>query len=40
MDIKVKGKYEERPLKLKNIRPVLKNLRIRSKSEREDEPDE
>ena len=40
MDIKVKGKYEDKPLKIKNIRPLLKNIRIRSKSERKDEEDE
>ncbi len=40
MDIKVRDKYEEKPLKLKNIRPMLKNLRIRSKSSREEEQDE
>ncbi len=40
MDIKVRGKYEEKPLKLKDIRPMLKNLRIRSKSSREEEQDE
>lgn len=40
MDIKVRGKYEDKPMKLKDIRPVLKNLRIRSKSSREEEQDE
>lgn len=40
MDIKVRGKYEDKPLKVKDIRPVLKNIRIRSKSEHKDEEDE
>ncbi len=40
MDIKVRGKYEERPMKLKDIRPMLKNLRIRSKFSHEEEQDE
>lgn len=40
MDIKVKGKYEDKPLKVKDIRPLLKNIRIRSKSEPKDEDDE
>ncbi|MBR4410635.1 MAG: CHAP domain-containing protein [Firmicutes bacterium] len=40
MDIKVRGKYEDKPLNLKDIRPILKNLRIRSKSSRENEQDE
>ena len=40
MDIKVRGKYEDKPLKVKDIRPMLKNIRIRSKSEPKDEDDE
>ena len=40
MDIKVRGKYEDKPLKVKNIRPMLKNHRIRSKTEQKDEEDE
>ena len=40
MDIKVRGKYEDKPLKVKDIRPILKNIRIRSKSEPKDEEDE
>ncbi len=40
MDIKVRGKYEDKPLKLKDIRPILKNIRIRSKSEQKDDEDE
>ena len=40
MDIKVRGKYEEKPPKLKDIRPLLKNMRIRSKSECEDDETE
>ena len=40
MDIKVRGKYEDKPLKVKDIRPMLKNIRIRSKSEPKEEDDE
>ncbi len=40
MDIKVRGKYEDKPLKVKDIRPMLKNIRIRSKSEQKDAEDE
>ena len=40
MDIKVRGKYEDKPLKVKDIRPILKNMRIRSKTELKDEQDE
>ena len=40
MDIKIRGKYEDKPLKVKDIRPILKNIRIRSKSEPKDEEDE
>lgn len=37
MDIKVRGKYEYKPLKVKNIWPMLKEIRIRSQSEQKDE---
>lgn len=40
MDIKVKGKYEDKPLKVKDLRPMLKNLRIKSKYQQKDEEDE
>ncbi|MBR4860954.1 MAG: CHAP domain-containing protein [Firmicutes bacterium] len=40
MDIKVRGKYEDKPLKVKDIRPMLKNIRIRSKSKQKDAEDE
>lgn len=40
MDIKVRGKYEDKPLKVKDIRPILKNMRIRSKSDQNDEENE
>ena len=40
MDIKVRGKYEDKPLKVKDIRPILKNIRIRSKSKQKDDEDE
>ncbi|MBQ8562703.1 MAG: CHAP domain-containing protein [Firmicutes bacterium] len=40
MDIKVRGKYEDKPLKVKDIHPMLKNLRIRSKFQKKDEEDE
>jgi len=40
MDIKVRGKYEDKPLKIKNIRPMLKILRIRNKSNQKDDEDE
>lgn len=40
MDVKVRGKYEDKPLKLKDIRPLLKNMRIKSKSNQNDEENE
>lgn len=40
MDIKIRGKYEDKPLKLKNIRPMLKNLRIQNKFNQKDGEDE
>ena len=40
MDIKVKGKYEDKPLKVKDLRPLLKNMRIKSKSDHNDEENE
>ena len=40
MDIKVRGKYEDKPLKVKDLRPMLKNLRIKSKYQQKDEEDE
>ena len=40
MDIKVRGKYEDKSLKLKDIRPLLKNMRIKSKSDQNDEENE
>lgn len=40
MDIKVRGKYEDKPLKIKNIRPLLKNMRIKSKSDQNGEENE
>ena len=40
MDIKVRGKYEDKPLKVKDIRPLLKNMRIKSKSDHNDEENE
>ena len=36
----VRGKYEDKPLKVKDIRPMLKNIRIRSKSKQKDAEDE
>ena len=38
--IKTKKNYEEGTLKLKDIRPILKNMRIKSKSEQNDEENE
>ena len=40
MDIKARGKYEDKPLKMKDIRPMLKNIRIKNKSEQKEEDDE
>lgn len=40
MDIKVKGKYEDKPLKVKDLRPLLKNMRIKSKYDHNDEENE
>ena len=40
MDIKVKGKYEDKPLKVKENWPILKNIRIRSKYEQNNEETE
>lgn len=40
MDIKVSGKYEDKSLKVKDIRPMLKNLRIKSKYQQKNEEDE
>ena len=40
MDIKVRGKYEDKPMKMKDIRQILKNMRIKSKSDQNDEENE
>ena len=40
MDIKVRGKYEDKPLKMRDIRPMLKNMRIKSKSNQYHEENE
>ena len=38
MDVKIRGKYEEKPLKLKYIRPMLKNIHVKGKLKQQNKP--
>ena len=39
MDVKIRGKYEDKPLKVKDIRPMLKNIRVKGKLKQQNDQD-